>query len=425
MAMTTGKCNIRGCCLLDDAYPRFTCSAPNCNKTGHLPCFFKTVLTTPKGDVMPNLPDGKIACTKTCYTAITKALSGASESGRGMWNSDGLLGKDDKNTSMKILLDWMLEEGNYGRYRGKDNKGKRKQEYATMLCETMAANTKSKDRKAKHVQAKIKYIEDTFRIAHYFATSETGAGIKNNQGDETFQDIVKRKCRYYYELCPIMADRSSTEPKFTNYNPSDLDNFSTGNYDDEEDVSETGSINADGANDIYNDDDKSYDDEQSENFLTETQPTSVIPNIVEVNEAKSTATASKHSAQKRRKKNGNGSFKLLDDDTTEMLGMANNHSQTKIDELKRHNTELEKIEKRKLEIEIKKDEREEKRMQQEDIRIQQDAWKGKNEELAYKVSLVSEYKNLKRQKWTKEQILLMFPDMKFIAETITNDDDDE
>jgi hypothetical protein len=122
---------------------------------------------------MPNLPDCKIACTKVCYTAIKKSLSQASDSGRGTWTSDGILGPNDPNTSMKILLDWMLVEGNYSQYCGKDNKGKRKQEYATILCEKMADETKSKNRNAKQVQSKISYLEEAFRIAYQFENLET------------------------------------------------------------------------------------------------------------------------------------------------------------------------------------------------------------------------------------------------------------
>jgi hypothetical protein len=180
-----------------------------------------------------------------------------------------------------------------------------------------------------------------------------------------------------------MSDRSSTEPKFTNHNPSDLDNFSKGHDkedDDEED--KHSSINADGPKDRFDsDEEKLNDDDESDKLLTESQPTyfkspdgkqvsAVIPNMVEITESKSTATASKHSSQKRRKKNG--IFKLLDENTTEMLSVANNHSQTKLDELIRHNTELEKIEKKTIAMDIKKDEREEKRMKKEDKQIEEE-----------------------------------------------------
>jgi hypothetical protein len=54
-------------------------------------------------------------------------------------------------TSMKILLSWMLEEGNYTRYCGKDNYGVGKNAFSTMLVQTMTAETKS-FRNANHVK---------------------------------------------------------------------------------------------------------------------------------------------------------------------------------------------------------------------------------------------------------------------------------
>jgi hypothetical protein len=62
-------------------------------------------------------------------------------------------------------------------------------------------------------------------LAHAFATTETGAGIEQALGQETFQDLVRRKCFHYYEFVDIMADRSGTEQRITNRDPSSLDIF--------------------------------------------------------------------------------------------------------------------------------------------------------------------------------------------------------
>jgi hypothetical protein len=42
------------------------------------------------------------------------------------WNNDGANGQGDPNTSEKILLDWLTDEGNYSKYRGKNNNGIKK-----------------------------------------------------------------------------------------------------------------------------------------------------------------------------------------------------------------------------------------------------------------------------------------------------------
>ena len=41
-----------------------------------------------------------------------------------------------------------------------------------------------------------------FKDAHAFATSETGAGIKE-QDEGTFENAVKMKCLFYYDLVDI------------------------------------------------------------------------------------------------------------------------------------------------------------------------------------------------------------------------------
>jgi hypothetical protein len=156
-----------------------------------------------------------------CYQSVIRALSG-NDSSRGKWDKDGKNGVDDPHTSIHILLGWITTQGNYSKYCGKDNNGVRKQHFATILANKMTKETSS-ERNAKQVQEKIRQLEESFREAHVFETSETGTGIQSEQGNETFQGIVKKKCPSYYEMSDIIADRSSTEPKATNYNPVDLD----------------------------------------------------------------------------------------------------------------------------------------------------------------------------------------------------------
>jgi hypothetical protein len=212
------------------------------------------------------LPNDKVACTNSCHLNIMKALNGPSDSTRGSWTNDGLGGVNDPTKSMKILLDWILEEGNYSRYRGKDNNGVKKNQFASALCEKMALLTNSKNRTPKQIQSKISYIQTSFTIAHIFNTSETGAGIEKQQGKQTFHDIVRKKCPYYFELCPIMADRSCVEPKLTNMNPNDLDKFSD---DDTKDDDDDNFIIE--ATDMFNDND---DDDNS--FMAQYRPPKYI-----------------------------------------------------------------------------------------------------------------------------------------------------
>jgi hypothetical protein len=233
------KCGVRGCKVI--GAQQLDCAAQLCDKKVHLMCYQGVVLKHSKGGSLAPLPNNLVCCTKACYNAVTKNLTGG-DNNRGKWNLDGKQGPEDPLTSMKILLDWMLEEGNYSKYCGKDNNGVRKQHFASLLAEKMRKETPSDGRTPKQVMEKIRQLEDSFREAHTFATSETGAGIQEKQGNETFEDIVRRKCAFYYELCPIMQDRSSSKPKLTN-DPPELDVFDDED-EDEDNVEETGRSNA-------------------------------------------------------------------------------------------------------------------------------------------------------------------------------------
>lgn len=73
---------------------------------------------------------------------------------------------------------------------------------------------------------KIREIEESFRDTHLFATSETGAGIQEMEGEQSFQDIVGKKNPFYYELTDIMAERSPPEPRVTNMDTKEMNRFS-------------------------------------------------------------------------------------------------------------------------------------------------------------------------------------------------------
>jgi hypothetical protein len=62
------------------------------------------------------LAAGNAVCTKKCYEKANKELAGGEqeEGGRsGKWTCDGKGGLDDSHTSMRILIDWWMDEGNY------------------------------------------------------------------------------------------------------------------------------------------------------------------------------------------------------------------------------------------------------------------------------------------------------------------------
>lgn len=218
------RCCRRGCREPDGG--EMMC-AGNCGRRIHPTCFAINYLSGPKK--LKPLPGNAVACTKKCYDKA-KSLSNR----RLAWNEDGADGVNDPRNSERILLEWLLVPSNYNKFRGKENSGVKKSHFAQKIADLINAENVRVGRDAKQVLNKIKHIEDTFRRAHVFATSETGAGLKA-EDEGTFQDEVRKTCPFYYDLLDIMGDRASAKPKATS------DDFSLSSSDDEMDMDDSGS----------------------------------------------------------------------------------------------------------------------------------------------------------------------------------------
>jgi hypothetical protein len=219
------SCRVKGAELL-------VCSANGCDKKVHMMCY-QGLLLNKHPDLLPLL-SGQAVCTKKCHGKVVKENSGsggndAKGGGRsGKWDCDGKDGPDDPNTSVKILLDWWMTEGNYSNFCGKNNNGVKKKQFCEQLADKMTKETLS-NRTSKNVMSKIQHIEKSFKEAHVFVTSETGASIKETD-EGTFKEAVKKKCPYYYDLVDIMSNRASAKPKVTSYDEEE--------YSDREDASD-------------------------------------------------------------------------------------------------------------------------------------------------------------------------------------------
>jgi hypothetical protein len=130
-----------------------------------------------------------------------------------LWDQDGKDGPDDPNTSMRILLDWLLVEGNYNRYRG--NGGHSKLYYCRIIADRIKAAGCVFERSDKQVKSKIEHLERQFRKARFWATFQTGAGLQATDVG-TYRSVLYSKCAHYDDLLPIMAERAGTEPQLTN-----------------------------------------------------------------------------------------------------------------------------------------------------------------------------------------------------------------
>jgi hypothetical protein len=200
------------------------CVGPGCSKMIHMPCF-KTIHSKPSWlDKDDDIGDG-VVCTRTClkkYQAYMKRKPN--------WLNDGADGPDDLMCSETILLDWLTTEGNYSmKWRGKDAKGKNKKQIASEIADLMNAAKVRVKRDGKQVMNKIAHIEKAFRAAHDFANSETGQGLKETDAGQ-FDDAVKKKCQYYFDLLDIFGDRASAKPKATSH-----DNLDSSDEDEDAD----------------------------------------------------------------------------------------------------------------------------------------------------------------------------------------------
>ena len=267
----------------------------------------------------------------------------------------------------------------------------------------MTNETMSK-RDQKNVLNKIQHIEKTFREAHNFATSETGAGLK--EGDTgTFEEDVKRKCPYYFELVDIMADRASSKPKATSY-----DLLSNGEDDDDDEEADDGDDVEPGAK---------ADDNVSEMSVAESVASKQTESVAT---KQTTASSKKNSSRKKARQNATP----FEDETVAALTSASETAEAKMKEMSRHNKfqeletarhnkYLEGLEERKLELQ-------EQELKQKKEERENRSWKGRNEELDYKMNLLRRYNELKKDHgMSEEAIVAMFPEMKKIIECKSND----
>ena len=406
------KCAFRSCPVRQPGPQMVACGANKCDKKVHLMCY--QMLLLEKHNVAA-LSDGKVACTKKCYEKISKVGDKDDDDTRkGNWDSDGKQGPQDPHTSMKILLDWWLEEGNYSKYRGKNNDGLKKSQFCEMLALKMTNET-STTRTAKNVKSKIEHIERSFKKAHNFATSETGAGIKDSD-EGRFEDLVRKECSVYYDILDVMQDRASCKPKATNY-----EDFTV---DDEIEMLEcTGNTND--ANDACSE--MSGDDDDRAGLSVagvsvanaSTDGVSVAASSASKRPASAIKATASRSGKKQRTAKKSPPSTLLDDELSMAMAESTRVAGNRFSEMQRHNQVLEDIERGRYDLERKRDEREARRLELEQTRMESLQWKQKSEQLDYQIKLVNKYHEIKlKYNWSDDQILRHFPSMKSVIENM-------
>jgi hypothetical protein len=226
MMLTAAKCCQKKC--LAPSAKSFPCQFPTCQKAICQACFTAVVLTKNQLAAFES-KDGStvVVCTKRHYNSCKKAITDLEKKmlkePSNRWDQDGPLGRDDPNHSESIVIGWLTEEGNYRRYRGSDNKGLRKTEFAEKIAIIINSSGMKIKRDAKMVVNKIASLEGAFHRAHDFAQHETGAGKEVTDTGKTFEEVVTGKFKYYYEMLEVMADRAGGRATCSTDNVDDLE----------------------------------------------------------------------------------------------------------------------------------------------------------------------------------------------------------
>ena len=200
--------------------PRINCYAHGCDRVFHSFCCSQGVLIKNNLDHFDEdnaeHPFLKIACKKGCYKKALRHQANMSvdpEDRNIPCNRDGREGRQDPNNSENIIIAWLRHPGNYNKFRSPPSGQTR-----VVVCEDVwkkihAANT-LKVRNAPSVLMKIQYMESSFRDAHDWVNN-TGVGVRERDGQVTFEDAVKKRFVYYYDSVDAMSERSSSRPTST------------------------------------------------------------------------------------------------------------------------------------------------------------------------------------------------------------------
>ena len=141
------------------------------------------------------MADGKVCCTKNCYNIIAKVDSGG---GRLTWTNDA---KDETPnvTSQQVVINWLTDEDNYIKFRGKDQKFTKKH-YCEIIAIKINHLTKS-TRTDAQVLTKIASMEDSWRSCNDWINN-TGQGVLKNpeEGQAAFDAVVAKRCPFYYDI---------------------------------------------------------------------------------------------------------------------------------------------------------------------------------------------------------------------------------
>ena len=166
------RCALKRQVQLGQSIQLMGCHVLGCTKSLNYVCYQGSVLNCngldPISVTGSNGSDKEqICCSKKCYDKLKKESDRMNNAAKGRvyWHNDGKNGDSDPITSEKILLDWLLTEGNYAKFRGKDNHGTKKIHFAAQIAQQISAAGVLAVRTPKKVLNKIENIQQCMKSA--------------------------------------------------------------------------------------------------------------------------------------------------------------------------------------------------------------------------------------------------------------------
>ena len=200
----------------------FTCNYDAHDKHVHFECFENLVKTTYENKHLVCMEDGKEAaifvCGKQCYKNYNKTLEQkktvAQKKTTAHWKTD---------RSVEYLVWWLSDGRNYSSWMGsEDLSNNTKSDTATGLKKTaICIKISTKMRNDIEIEWSGESIKRTLYdlFAQYKAAADnalnTGEGIRQDQGEESFHEHMILPFVYYCDLEPVLASCHFINPAYT------------------------------------------------------------------------------------------------------------------------------------------------------------------------------------------------------------------
>jgi hypothetical protein len=436
--------------------PRINCYAPGCDRAFHSFCYDQGVLRKNGLGHFDGLnlehPFLKIACKKDCHRKAFRhhANMTADPEDRNIpWNRDGREGDSDPNNSENILITWLQHPSNYQKFRSPPC-GKTKMYVCEQVSKKIELANTLKARKANQVMMKIQAFEGAFREAHDWVNN-TGVGVLERDGQVTFEEAVKKRFVYYYDLVDVMSERASSRPKASTDTMTMAPSSSSSSSEDDEDddgdgimvgpppaaatTAATPTRRAERSSEDDEDDDEEADASEDERGGEDEEPTFASPSPASainsstasyVSSLTPEAVLGEEGGTKRRGRTGTkkNNKKTSTAKKAKKTSRAASKSGSRVNpheiDCDDSSWQVSMLDFKRDEVELEKEKWDSQKQQHTlEIALQQEKWQSekKQQNLEYKFDLMVKYKKLQEQGFDNHQIVKMIPDMRPIIDT--------